>query len=81
MNVSALIDNKSLFDNIFSTKQVQEKRLRINIAEIRRMKDQMEISSIKWVDTRQQLADVLTKRGVDAQPLMDVLNKGLHIAY
>ena len=80
MNVSALIDNKSLFDNIFSTKQVQEKRLRINIAEIRRMKDQMEISSIKWVDTRQQLADVLTKRGVDAQPLMDVLNKGIYIA-
>ena len=76
INISASIDNKSLMENIESTKQVHEKRLRINIAEIRRMKEQKEVSSIKWVDTRQQLADVLTKRGVDAQPLLDTLRTG-----
>ena len=43
MKISAPIDNKSLHENIHSTKQVHEKRLRINIAEIRRMKDTVEL--------------------------------------
>ena len=76
LNISAFIDNKSLYDNVLSTKQVQEKRLRINIAEIRRMKEQKEVKEIVWIDTKQQLADVMTKRGVDSQPLIDIVNTG-----
>ena len=76
MHITARTDNKSLCENIHSTKQVQEKRLRINIAEIRRLKDENEVSTIAWIETRLQLADMLTKRGVDPQPLMETFKSG-----
>ena len=76
LKIAVIIDNKSLHDNIHSTKQVQEKRLRINIAEIRRMLQDQDVSSIKWVESKLQLADVLTKRGVDPQNILEVIQMG-----
>ena len=76
LKIFSVIDNKSLHDNIHSTKQVQEKRLRINIAEIRRMLQDNDVSSIKWVESKLQLADVLTKRGVDPQNILHVIQMG-----
>ena len=44
LHISAFINNKYIY--ISSTKQVQEKQLRINIAETRRMKEQKEVNNI-----------------------------------
>ena len=57
------IDNKSLYDALHSSKHVEDRRLRIDIAVLRDMIDRGELSQIVWVETAQQLADCLTKRG------------------
>ena len=54
--VAVYTDNKSLHQNVHSTKQVHEKRLRINIAEIQRMLASGEIQMIDWVPSKLQLA-------------------------
>ena len=76
IKITAKTDNKSLVDNLISTKQVSEKRLRINIAEIKRMQEQQEIEEIKWIQSKYQLADILTKSGVDPQPLLETIKNG-----
>ena len=74
--ISVYTDNKSLHENIHSTKQVHEKRLRINIAEIQRMFASGEVQMIEWVPSKLQLADCLTKRGVDSDWLLECFNTG-----
>ena len=69
-------DNKSLHQNIHSTKQVHEKRLRINIAEIQRMLASGEVQTIDWVPSKLQLADCLTKRGASCDWLLECFNTG-----
>ena len=69
-------DNKSLHQNVHSTKQVHEKRLRINIAEIQRMLAVGEVQMIEWLPSKLQLADCLTKRGTDSDWLLECFNSG-----
>ena len=61
--VVAYTDNKLLHENLHSTKQVREKRLRIDMAEIRRTLNTDDIHRIIWLPTELQLANALTKRG------------------
>ncbi|KAJ8023372.1 hypothetical protein HOLleu_35796 [Holothuria leucospilota] len=49
-------DNKSLHQNIHSTKQVHEKCLQINIAEIQRMLSFEDIQAIEWIPSKLQVA-------------------------
>ena len=44
--ILAYVDNKSLDESLRSTKQVQEKLLRIDIAEVQRMWESKEINEI-----------------------------------
>lgn len=74
--ITVYTDNKSLYQNVHSTKQVHEKRLRINIAEIQRMMVTGEVQAVEWVQSRLQLADALTKRGADSDWLMECLSFG-----
>ena len=74
--IECFIDNKSLFDNIHSTKLVDEKRLRIDIASIKQMKERHEISSVRWITSDKQLANCLTKRGASTKELLSVLENG-----
>ena len=66
-------DNKSLVDVLDSKKNVDDKRLRIDIALLKDMLQKKEISSIKWVNTHAQLANCLTKRGASASQLLAVI--------
>ena len=50
--ICCYIDNKSLFGNIYSTKLVDEKRLRIDIASIRQVIDRGEVAHVKWINTK-----------------------------
>ena len=62
--ITCFVDNKSLVDALHSSNKVEDNRLRIDIAVLDDMISRKEICEVKWVDSSQQLADCLTKRGV-----------------
>ena len=57
-------DNSSLYDAVHSSTQVQDKRLRIEIAILREMLNKGEITRVAWVESQNQIADSLTKKGM-----------------
>ena len=61
--VIALVDNKSLWENLHNTRQCEEKMLRNTIASIKELIDMGMLSKVNWVPTNLQLADCLTKQG------------------
>ena len=65
-------DNKSLYEAAHSTTAVEEKRLRVDIAAIRQSITRKEFV-LKWIETKLQLADTLTKQGADATKLLETL--------
>ena len=65
-------DNNSLMETLHTTKLIKDMRLRVDIGRLREMIQQNEIL-IEWIDGRLQLADVLTKAGVSAARLVEVL--------
>ena len=73
--IKCKVDNKSLVDALSSSKQVDDKRLRIDIAVLDDMLERKEINQVSWVDTKCQLADCLTKRGASTEKLRAVLYK------
>ena len=68
--IKCYVDNKSLVEACYSTKAVEDKHLRINIAVLRDMISNKDISSVTWVQSAQQLAIVLTKRGASADTMV-----------
>ena len=68
-------DNMSLTEAVHSTKAMEEKRLRVDIAALRESVKRKEIT-VNLVDTKSQLADVFTKQGVNTQTLIDTLKCG-----
>ena len=69
------VDYKSLLDALSSSKQVDDKRLRIDIAVLDDIMERKEIDQVSWVDTKCQLADCLTKRGASTENLRAILYK------
>ena len=65
MPVTLFTDNKSLYDAIKSSKYVQNKRLRIDIAAVK-----------ESINTKQQLADPRTKSGANMKLLLNMIMKG-----
>lgn len=74
--ITAYIDNKNLYNTIHSTKLIQEKRLRIDIAIIQEMLQNNEIAFVKWIPSNLQLSDCLSKKGANCQKLMTILSTG-----
>ena len=70
-----MVDNKSLAENVYTMKNVQEKRLRIDLAAIKELivEGRLELC---WVDTKQQIADALTKKGVNPMKLNEMFQNG-----
>ena len=73
--IKCFVDNRSLVDAAYSTKSVEDKHLRINIAVLRDMLCTRSVSTIRWVKTSHQLANVLTKRGACSRPLLSGLGR------
>ena len=67
--IRCFVDNKSLVDALKSCKQVEDRRLRIDIAVLRNMLERGEVEEVSWVDTSLQLADCLTKKGASSRQL------------
>jgi len=70
-------DNKLLYEAAHSTTSVEEKRLRVDIAAIRQSIVRKEFN-LKWIDTKHQLADTLTKQGADSTKLLQALKESNH---
>ena len=73
--IVAHTDNRSLHENLHSTKQVHEKRLRVNIAEIRRLLAEKEVKTVVWIQGSNQIADILTKRGANPCVILEIFKK------
>ena len=73
--VRCFSDNKSLVENIHSTRLTTEKRLRMDLASIKQSVSCGEVS-VTWVPTAKQVADCLTKTGANFYPLTDILKYG-----
>ena len=59
--ITAYTDNKSVIEAVFSTKLVDDKRLRVDIAAIREFLKTNDIRQIKWCAGDSQLANCMTK--------------------
>ena len=73
--ITCYSDNNSLVECSKTSHVVEEKRLRIELLAIRECVDNGEIK-LKWVSTKNQLADALTKEGVATGCLKQVLVEG-----
>jgi len=74
--IIAYVDNKSVIEAVNSTKLVDDKRLRVDIAAISESLVRGEINEIKWCPGKIHLADCLTKRGSAGFELLEVLAGG-----
>ena len=68
-------DNKSLTDSLTSLKQVNDRRLRLEITVLRNMLEKEEITTVTWVNSSEQLADCLTKKGVCVDKLQTAISR------
>ena len=75
ISIKCYTDNKSLSENIHSTKLISEKRLRLDLASIKESVNAGDIEVV-WVRTSKQISDCLTKAGADFRNLVEVLSGG-----
>ena len=74
--IIGITDSKSLWDNINSTSQADDLKLRREVASIREQLELKEVSEVKWTPTQLQLADSLTKSTSSPESLIHVLTTG-----
>ena len=74
--ITCIVDNRSLYEAIKSTKSVAEKRLRLEITNIKELVNNGQIKTITWCATKEQLADCLTKKGASTLKLLKTLSEG-----
>ncbi len=71
--IKCVIDCKSLFDAVKSTKSVTEKRLRLELSTIKESLNNKQVIDVKWVESHKQHTDCLTKHGSSPMKLLSVL--------
>ena len=74
--IIAIIDNNDAFAAVHSATDVGERRLRREIGMVKQWISQKEIEKLVWVPGDLQLADILTKKGVNPTKIMMVLQTG-----
>lgn len=74
--IIAFVDHQGAVESIHSTKLVEDKRLRIDIAAIKENITKKEIHEVRDIAGCDQLADCLTKRGASGEKLRAVLQQG-----
>ena len=71
--VKCYVDNRSLVDAVHSTKAVEDKHLRIDVAVLRDMLHRGDVSEVSWVQSSRQLANALTKAGASTSQLVSAM--------
>ena len=64
---------KSLEEALHSANGVKNRMVRIELASIKNRIEEGIIGNIGWVNSKEQIADSLTKRGVSSVKLMEVI--------
>ena len=72
--IFCVTDSRSLFDSVHSMKPLTDKRLKMDICTLREMLYKKEIKDIRWDESKNQLADCLTKPGSSKCVFLTVLN-------
>ena len=75
--IKCYVDNNDLFEAIHSKKDVSERRLRREVNIIKELIKNKDIDNVYWIPTKNQLADVLTKRGASTHNILNLLNQGI----
>ena len=70
------IDSKTLLDSLHSSKQVDEKTIRHLVAWMKQQLECKLITSIDWVRSENQIADVFTKKNANTDSILSVMCKG-----
>ena len=73
--IISVIDSNNLLEASLSTKFVEDKKLRLDIAQIQETLSTENVT-LQWIETASMLADSLTKNGVNSDPLLNVLSTG-----
>ena len=76
LTIECRTDNKSLFQASYTLKTLKDSRLNVEMAIVRQMLEREEIE-LFWIKAKEQLADVLTKKGASSLTLLKVLQEGL----
>ena len=66
-------DSKSLLESIYSTKKVKRKTMRVVISSIQQHLQNKTLTEIHHVVSRDNIADIFTKSGVNADTVLNVL--------
>ena len=74
--IEVVNDGKSLYDALHSKKNVLEKYQQIDIALLKKFIEKLRIKT-HHVPSKNQLANVLTKKGVSSKEFLDPLSKGV----
>ena len=75
LKIKVVIDSQSLWDAVYSTLQVDDKMLRINIAFIKQMVEKLNIEVI-WEKGSRMIADALSKKQTKKNILLDAVQSG-----
>ena len=73
--MTSYVDSNNLYQAVHSTKFLEDKRLRLDIAQVQECVKK-EALEVRWVQAGEMLADCLTKKGVNADKLMTVIKEG-----
>ena len=76
ITIEAYVDNKSVIEALLSTRKVDDKRLRVDVAAIQELLKFQDINQIQWVPGHLQLANVMAKQGASGFHLLKVLQSG-----
>ena len=71
--ISILCDAKSVVESVHKTTSVTNKRMQIEINMIREMIEDSTISEFRWIPTKMQIANALTKTGASTDEIKRVL--------
>ena len=70
INIVAKTDSKGLHSALLSTKAVNDKRLRVEIAFLKQLIERQELEKVMWICSNEQLADCLTKKTASSRLLL-----------
>ena len=74
--IECVTDNQSLQKTVYSTKNIQDKRLKVDIAMLRNMLSTEKITKVKWTKSSLQLSNCLSKSGASTALLLKILKFG-----
>ena len=74
--VKLFTDSRPTLESIASAKQVERKLLRNAMTDLKEKLIEKEVESYSWLDTRDMIADVLTKECKENDAITEILSKG-----